>query len=394
MSSMNNKNIQYEVIVTTLLNSGAFAISDIEANSELSRKAVGNVLRNLVEIDILKKTAKSGSGVRYKLAVNESAIKFVFESVDQITISEIALVWGVSVASAKKYIKKFVDEGILKKNGLPPKKIIYTFISKSDYKFTEEQEEIINKYYSHTTPDGQLLEGVVGFVYWAENRSGRKDVEKLASEYIEMREKYFGKKKSILMIDASDKLEHVFGEDVYIKKLFHRDFDALPVFGKTNLSQMVRTAKSGRTNVVLMNGIVNEIQDSVNEIIKKYEVDCVGFIPPTVARKAQLMTFINKKLNVGKCKKINISKVQNLVPVQQKSLKKIDDRILNAQKTIQVDTDNICGNVLLIDDVTGSGATLNQTAKKIMEKNNAQNVYAFTITGSAKPGVFDVIGET
>jgi len=103
--------------------------------------------------------------------------------------------------------------------------------------------------------------------------------------------------------------------------------------------------------------------------------------------------FINKKLDVGKCEKIDISKVQNLVPVQQKSLKKIDDRILNAQKTIQIDSSKVGKNVLLIDDVTGSGATLNQTAKKIIEKNNAQNVYAFTITGSAKSGVFDVISE-
>lgn len=390
---MNNKDVQYEIIITRLLNSGIFAISDIENSSKLSRKAVGNILKGLVQKNILKKTAKSGSGVKYKLVVSEVAIRFVFESIDQFTISEIALAWGVSVASAKKYIKKFVDDDILKKNGLPPKEIIYTLIIENKYNFTKEQEKIIDKYYSYTTPDGQLLDGVSGFVYWAENRSGRKDVEKLAGEYIEMREKYFGKKKSILMIDASDKLEHVFGEGVYIKKLFHRDFDALPVFGKTNLSQMVRTAKSGRTNTVLMNGIVNKMQDSISEIIQKYEIDCVGFIPPTVARKMQLMTFINKKLDISGCKKINISKVQNLIPVQQKSLKKIEDRILNARKTIQVDSGEACRNVLLIDDVTGSGATLNQTAKKIMEKNNAQNVYAFTITGSAKSGVFDVISE-
>ena len=50
-------------------------------------------------------------------------------------------------------------------------------------------------------------------------------------------------------------------------------------------------------------------------------------------------------------------------------------------------------NILLIYDVTGSGATLNETAKKIITQGIAQKVYAFTITGSAKAGVFDIISE-
>ena len=178
-----------------------------------------------------------------------------------------------------------------------------------------------------------------------------------------------------------------------IKKLFHRDFDALPVFGKTNLSQMIRVAKSGKQNTALMNAIVDKIQDSIIEIIDKYNIDCVGYIPPTVARKVQLMTVLADKLDTSQCKKIKLAKVQSLVPVQQKSLKKIEDRILNASQTITVKYDEQCKNVLLIDDVTGSGATLNQVAKKLINKDIAKSVYAFTITGSAKSGVFDVISE-
>jgi len=390
---MDNKKVQYELVVNTLLKSGAFAISDIESKIDLSRKSIGNMLHDFVGRGILKKTADRGATVKYKFVVNKQVIQFIFENTDQFTIDEIARAWDVSVASAKKYIKKFVDDGIVNKQGLPPKKIIYTFARENNYNFTQEQKEIIEKYYAYTTPDGRQISGVEGFVYWGEFRSGRKDIEKLAKEYIETREKYYGKKKSVLMIDASEKLEHVFDDDVHIKKLFHRDFDALPIFGKTNLSQMVRTAKSGRTNIVLMNEIVNKIQGSVTEIIEKYDIDCIGFVPPTVARKTQLMTFLDKKLNVGNCKRVDIFKVQNLIPVQQKSLKKIEDRILNAQKTIDVKSNKKCKNILLIDDVTGSGATLNQVAKKIIEKNIAKNVYAFTITGSAKSGVFDVISE-
>jgi predicted transcriptional regulator/adenine/guanine phosphoribosyltransferase-like PRPP-binding protein len=390
---MDNKNLQYEIIINTLLQEGVFAISDIEGKSKLSRSSIKNILKYLVDENILKKTVKKGAGVKYVLETNAVAIKFLFEAVDQFMIDEIALAWGVSVATAKKYIKQFVDDGILKKNGLPPNKIIYTLSRKNNYNFTKAQEETLDKYYSYTTADGQLIRGAEGFVYWAENRSGRQDVEKLAQEYVQLREKYYGQDKSILLIDATEKLEYVFGEEVYLKKLFHRDFDALPVFGKTNLSQMIRMAKSGKQNTALMNEIINKIQDSITEIIEKYDIECVGFIPPTVARKVQIMTVLGNKLDIGQCKKIKLSKVRSLVPVQQKSLKKIEDRILNASKTIEVNSVVGCQNILLIDDVTGSGATLNQVAKKLIKKNMAKKVYAFTITGSAKAGVFEVISE-
>lgn len=376
-----------------LIKQGVFAISDVEKESNLSRKTIGNILRDLVDHNILKKTITKGSNVQYKLVVNHKALEFIFDVIDEIIIDDIALAWDLSVSTAKKYIKQFIDDNTIQKNGFPPKKIVYTFVKSSVHDFTEEQKGVIEKYYIYTTPDGKLLKGINGFVYWAEHKSGRSDIEALAQEYLVTRKKYYNIENSVLMIDASDKLKYIFNEKVYVKKLFHRDFDALPVFGKTQLSQMIRVAKSGHTNNALMNNIVSKIQDSIDKIIDEYNIDCVGFIPPTVSRKTQLMTFLHKKLKIGRCHIIDIKKKQGLVPVQQKSLKKIEDRILNAKKTIIVGEQKKCKNILLIDDVTGSGATLNETAKKIIDQDIAQNVYAFTITGSAKSGVFDVISE-
>ena len=393
MCNMKSKNEQYRTITNILIKKGVFSISDIEKKSALSRESIGKTLRKLVDDSILKKTVKRGPDVKYKLTTNNKAVAFLFEYIEQAIIDDLARAWGVSISSAKKYIKKFIDDGIVAKFGTPPKKIIYTYISqKDDDRFSKEQKEIIDKYYVYATPDGRLLKGVKGFVYWADNKSGRKDIENLAQEYLDIRKKYYNNQSGILMIDATEKLQYVFGNEVYIEKLFHRDFDALPVFGKTALSQMVRTAKSGRTNKVLMTKIVEKMQESVDLIVSQYKIDCVAYIPPTVARKTQLMTFIVKRLNVP-CEKIYFSKVKNLIPVQQKSLKKVEDRMLNAQKTIIVDSVQKYNNILLIDDVTGSGATLNETAKKIIAQGMAQKVYAFTITGSAKAGVFDIISE-
>ncbi len=391
---MSDKEIQYhKSIVQTLCASGVFAISEIVHTGELSRESVGNILQKLVSDGILKKTAQRGAGVRYELARTENALVYVYGYTDEVTIEQFAKMWDVSIGTAKNSIKKFVDNSVLEKIGTPPRKIIYILKKSLEYfDYAESQKEFIQKNYAHTTPDGRFMKGMEGFDYWARHRSGRKDYKALAKEYIETRKKFYNGAENISMIDATNKLEHVFGQDVFIEKLFHRDYDAIAVFGKTYLSQLVRIAKSGQTNKVVMGEIVQLINGSVQEIIRKYDIDCVGYIPPTVARKTQLMTFIARNLNVP-CKNIDISKVKSHVPVQQKSLKKVEDRTLNAQKTIAVSSDMKCDNVLLIDDVTGSGATLNETARKIINQGIAKKVYAFTVTGSAKAGVFEVISE-
>ncbi|MCK5412835.1 MAG: hypothetical protein KAI57_00485 [Candidatus Pacebacteria bacterium] len=390
---MEDKNKQHKIIINNLVDTGVFAVSDIKKGSTLSREGIGKILRKLVEDEILRKTVNKGANVKYKLVVNNKALEFLFEYVEQMTIDDFACVWNVSVGSAKKYVKRFVDDGTLGKFGSPPKKIIYSYNFQKDKNiFSPEQKEAIEKYYVYTTPEGRLLKGIKGFEYWAKNRSGRSDIKKLAEEYISIRKKYYNNQIGVLMIDATEKLHHIFGDNVYIEKLFHQDFDALPVFGKTALSQIVRTAKSGHTNKVLMKVIVDKIQKSIDKIVQQYKIDCVAFIPPTVARKTQLMTFIAQQLRTS-CDKIAFSKEKTLVPIQQKSLKKVEDRILNAKKTIVVSSKKQYKNILLIDDVTGSGSTLNETAKKIVSQNIAQRVYALTITGSAKAGVFDIISE-
>jgi predicted transcriptional regulator/adenine/guanine phosphoribosyltransferase-like PRPP-binding protein len=390
---MDKQKTQNNIIIKTLLEDGVFSISEIENKINLSRSSLSKNLKKLVDSKILSTTSKLGSAVKYKLAINREAFSFLFSEINYVTIINLSNAWGVSVSSAKKYIKEFVDNGLILKQGSAPKKIIYTFNYLNDkYDLTKKQQETIDKYYIYLSPDGQILRGLRGFIYWAENKSNRKNIELLAQEYLDTRNKYYKNKNEVFLIDATDKLEKVFPGKIYLKKLFHRDFDALPVFGKTYLSQMIRIAKSGQENNIVMSEIVSKIQLSIDTIISKYDINAVGFIPPTIARKTQLMSFLAKKLKIN-LPLILIEKIKGFAPVQQKSLKKIEDRILNAKKTIAVNNSNNYENVLLIDDVTGSGATLNETAQKLIEKGIAKNVYGFTITGSAKAGIFDIISE-
>lgn len=390
---MDKEKTQNNPIIKTLIEDGLFSISELENKASLSRSSLAKNLKKLVDSKILTTTSNFGPTVKYKLAINNEALAFLFSENSYLTILNLAKAWGLNVSSAKKYIKEFVDSGLISKQGLPPKKIIYSYNSlNKKYNFSKEQEDVINKYYIYLSPDGRILKGIAGFIYWAENKSNRKDVELLAQEYLDTRNKYYKNNKSVFLIDASDKLEQVFSGHINLKKLFHRDFDALPVFGKTYLSQMIRIAKSGQENNAVMSDIVSSIQLSIDAIISEYDIKAIGFIPPTIARKNQLMSFLAKKLKFN-LPLILIEKIKSFAPVQQKSLKKIEDRILNAKKTIAVKESDKYENVLLIDDVTGSGATLNETAQKLIEQGIAKNIYGFTITGSAKAGVFDIISE-
>lgn len=390
---MKENNELYNIIIDVLEKTGSFAISEIEDRTDVSRSWLSKILRRLVDGDILLMTSRSGSGVKYKLANNSTALEFLFTSNDSLNIDQLARAWGVGVQSAKKNIKFFVDSGSVLKQGAPPKKILYRLISQNNvYALSNEQKRIIDKYYAYVTPDGQFLKGVSGFLYWAENKSGRHDFKSLAQEYLDTRHKFYNDKDKVFLIDATEKIKQVFGAEASLVKLFHRDFDALPVFGKTYLSQMIRIAKAGRTNAIVMSFIVDSIRDSIKYIIDKYHIDAIGYVPPTVMRKTQLMSFISKKIRVD-LPVIPINKYNGLVPVQQKSLKKIEDRVLNANKTIVVPNSTHYNNVLLIDDVTGSGATLNETAKKLLNQNVAKKVYGFTATGSAKANDFEVISE-
>ncbi len=89
---------------------------------------------------------------------------------------------------------------------------------------------------------------------------------------------------------------------------------------------------------------------------------------------------------------MNIVKATGSVPVAQKTLSKLEDRVENARNTIFIRGNLQYENILLIDDAIGSGSTLNETAKKLKEKDLVKNkVIGLALTGSFKG--FDVLNE-
>jgi predicted amidophosphoribosyltransferase len=167
------------------------------------------------------------------------------------------------------------------------------------------------------------------------------------------------------------------------------DFYAIERFGKTRLGTLIHYAKQGQ-NKQLMKQIVSEIRQRVFNMLNEMQIDAVLFVPPTIDRKTQIMTVLQKLLQI-ELPHVKVEKIKNQIVVPQKALSKIFERIINAKSTFYVPNQPKYHRVLILDDAIGSGATINEIALKLKEKEIANEVIGLAITGSYKG--FDVISE-
>ncbi|NCU29733.1 HTH domain-containing protein [Candidatus Saccharibacteria bacterium] len=296
--------------------------------------------------------------------------------------------------AVRKQLKTLLDSGKIIKVGKPPR-VYYSLTPPptSDEPdvynlavITKDVVEIIDNEFFYISSRGTVHEGWKGFLYWCRER--KLDPRKTAERYKKTIDKYYSYKKDGL-IDGMYKLNASF-EEVALDRVFYIDFYSIEIFGKTKLGQLLLFAKQSQ-NRKLINEIVGIIEPVVLRVIDKYQIDGVGFIPPSVKRELQLMKAIQNKLNLN-VRILSINKIRTTVTVPQKTLSKIEDRIINARETISLDDTGIYKNILLIDDALGSGATLNEVAKKIRNKKMCTGqIVGLVITGSFKG--FEVISE-
>jgi orotate phosphoribosyltransferase-like protein len=141
-----------------------------------------------------------------------------------------------------------------------------------------------------------------------------------------------------------------------------------------------------------MKEIGDEISPFIHQIAKRYKVQAIGILPPTIPRNIQFLKELERYLNIS-LPKIALTKAYPAdIPVAQKTLNKLSQRIKNARETIFIKNQRIdFENILLINDAVGSGATLNETAKKLKIHKSVKKIYGFAVVGSYKG--FDVIKE-
>lgn len=307
---------------------------------------------------------------------------------NQATVNELVDYLKLSRMAVSKQLKKLINEGEVYKVGKPPK--VFYFLKEIDKidskeKLDKKTADFIEANYLFITSSGERKQGLDGFRHWCQANS--LPLGKTSKEYLKTLKKYQALKKEGY-INGMEKFEKAF-EEVDLDKIFYLDFYSIERFGKTKLGQLLLYAKQSQSKE-LMRELADYVCGPVNKLIKRENIDAVGFIPPTVKREVQFMKELEKNLHLN-LKKISIIKLKTEIPVPQKTLNKIKDREENARKTIIVDEKGKYNKVLLIDDAAGSGATLNETAGKIKRKGVAKKVLGISITGSFEG--FDVISE-
>ena len=322
-------------------------------------------------------------------------IEKLLETYNELSVNEITGKLNVSKQMVHIAIKQLLENKDIIKLGSPPKTIyrknskiidadtmpVLANVSAGELKFLNNNFVII-------TDTGNLLNGIEAFSYWCVQRN--LPIEKTIKEFISTKNKYDVYYTKSKIIDGTEKLINTKEyKKIWLDKLFYLDFYAIERFGKTRLGTLLHYAKQGQ-NKYLMQIMMDEIEVKIKTFILEHKIDAVAFVPPTVRREVQIMKFIQQKLNLN-MPHIEIQKISGIIPISQKSLSKMNERIRNAENTFAVVDNRNFKHILLIDDAVGSGSTLNQIAEKIKNKNVAKKVTGLAIVGSFKE--FDVITD-
>lgn len=234
---------------------------------------------------------------------------------------------------------------------------------------------------------GEMLTGIDGFRLWCQQRN--LPLDKTIGEFEKTNKKYLNYFIDGF-IDGIEKLNNTKGyEKIHLDNIIYLDFYAIERFGKTVLGTLLHYAKQGQ-NKYLMKILVSRIKSSIQVLIEKNKYDAVAFVPPTIRREVQIMKYLEAHLEIN-LPKVNIQKISGIIPVPQKSLNKLQERINNAENTFAVSETVKYKHLLLIDDAIGSGSTLNQIAGKIKIKDIASKITGLAVVGSFKG--FDVVTD-
>lgn len=317
----------------------------------------------------------------------------LFKDKKELSISEIIDVCGVSKQYIHRVLIELIEINLIEKYGKVPK-TIYKLKEISTPKSTissliePNKIEFLNQNFLMITEIGNLLTGIDAFENWCKKRN--LPLEKTINEYIETKKKYNNYFDKNHLISGLEKIKNTKGYDkIHLDELFYLDFYAIERFGKTRLGTILHYAKQGQ-NKMLMRILIDEIKIPINKLIDVLKIDAIAYVPPTIKRETQLMKVLMNGIKINK-PQIEIIKIGGIIPVPQKSLNKIEERISNAKNTFVVKGNVTYKNVLLIDDAVGSGSTLNQISGKLKSKQIAKNVIGLAIVGSFKG--FDVITD-
>lgn len=308
----------------------------------------------------------------------------------QARVHDLARALQISNVAIHKQLKKLLEDKVIVRVGKPPL-VFYKFPTEGKFETKETKQlpeytkRIIQENFLSITPDGNLLYGLEGFSYWVDTYQKKGLFANLAQEYtkvVQEQKKFFSKEG---LLDATIKIKNTFKE-TFIDHLLYQDIYSYKLFGRTKLAKLTMYAKQvGALDLIVK--IAAWAKPIIEKIIKKYSINAISYIPPTVPRPLQFIDEFASQLNLL-LSGIKLTKVTpGDIPIPQKTLATTQERVINARDSIYLKDlrGQAYKNVLLIDDVVGSGASFNETARKLKKaKIGTGTIIAFALVGSIK----------
>lgn len=253
-----------------------------------------------------------------------------------------------------------------------------------DARRTQTNDVVERNFYS-LTPLGEELKGQAGFERWCSDRNF--DVYSMQKQYVDIIHKYYPNDFDG-PIDFTNKLKHVY-KDLALQKVWAVDYYNFEIFGKTKLGTQVMIAKQSADEATITI-LIKRVEEAFLAVERRVKIDAVAFVSPTIQRQQQLMSRLDNAIDQT-VPRVKIYKVGARILIAQKTLKSLKDRILNAEQTFVVESSRAYETVLIIDDALGSGATLNEISKQIIQKGIAKECYGLVLVAS--PSGYEVIQD-
>ncbi len=310
----------------------------------------------------------------------------------QIQVKDLVRELQLTAAAIHRALNKLIESGQIAKKGSPPS--VFYFLSKDSGPTTttdlsSAEIDILNSNYLYINPTGRILKGLDGFLTWMRATQNRQKIENCVQDYIAIVNEADSHRNPHGLIDGTERFQKIF-EKLYLDQVFYYDFYSLIKFGKTKMGQYLHHGKQAQDKKII-HLISEQISIPLNNLIKLKKIDAVAWAPHSLPRKIPFLKELQKNLKMSQPTIEIVKAYQGEVPIAQKSLGKVEERIQNARETMVVVPLKLTyKKVLLIDDAVGSGATMNEIAQKL-KCRGVKEVIGFSIVGSYKG--FEVIKE-
>jgi phosphoribosylpyrophosphate synthetase len=326
----------------------------------------------------------------------------ILASHGELTVKEISMQLDRSTAIIHKYLLALVAEGKVIKKWTAP----HTTYTLKNYEWKKEDisplspsiiwaipyadQRILNDIFTKFSPIGKRYDGAMGWIIWCQERW--LDPIAKSKNYLQIAEHLHSLEDSCGLLRATDAYSASLGTR-WLDELYYADQYTWMEFGRGRLAEIAFYAKQSQ-NKSLIRETIDIIIPRLLCMIRSGGYDAIAITPWSIERRNQLLWYLWDALRACDIPFVRVIKYyENSIRIPQKSLKTRNERIQNARNTIYVDDKNISGykKVLLIDDFVGSGATMNETAKKLKDEG-VQVVIGFALVGNLNLS-YEVINE-